>query len=802
MKYITLVLSLLLMAEYSSAQNIVSARPVWVQDREKEMNLNLGFRAAFQSEKGQSVTIKIAASTVYRVFLNGEFIGSGPARAAHGYFRIDEYSVETQVKSGENILAIEVAGYNVNTYNTLDQPSFLLSEVVVDGEIALSTGSKQDFEAFQLKERLQKVERYSFQRAFSEYYRMKPDYKQWRTSMKAPVEKLNTTVLPDVKLLSRGVAIPTYPILNPVAIYAKGTVKRIKPEKYSKDRSLTQIRPELKGYKEAELEVYPPSQEMQEIVTDKQEISTNPSLPQGVVSLKANEFYTYDFGTDFTGFIGAKLKCKTQTRLFYYFDEVLTDGDVKTRQRQSDVCNQIVYELQAGEYEIETLEPYTFKFLKVIILEGECEIERVYIREFAYPENKNAKFVSSNPKLNKIFDAAKQSSRQNSVDVFMDCPSRERAGWLCDSYFSAIMEKEFTGYSKVAHNFYENYALPDSFRYLPKGMIPMCYPADHYDGNFIPQWSMWFIMQVDDYAKRGGDPILITQLKPRIEQLLQYFAGFENEDGLLEKLNAWNFVEWSQANGFIQDVSYPTNMLYAKALESACHLYNNQAWLKKAEKIRKTVISQSFNGEFFIDNAVRDENGKLKITENTTEVCQYYAFFFNTATPTSHPELWKKLITEFGPSRDDKAVYPKVFRANAFMGNYLRMDLLSRYNLQKQLISEIQDYFFAMADKTGTLWEHMQSNASCNHGFASYIGHVLYRDVLGISNIDYLEKEVTIRFTDIGLDKVAGSIPVGEDMVKLQWKRTGNTIRYSLKVPKDYKIKVENLSSASVVADE
>ncbi|KAA6311454.1 hypothetical protein EZS27_037419, partial [termite gut metagenome] len=76
--------------------------------------------------------------------------------------------------------------------------------------------------------------------------------------------------------------------------------------------------------------------------------------------------------------------------------------------------------------------------------------------------------------------------------------------------------------------------------------------------------------------------------------------------------------------------------------------------------------------------------------------------------------------------------------------------------------------------------------------------HVLYRDVLGISHIDYINKEITIRFTDIVLDSCNGSIPVGKDIIKLQWNRSGNLIKYALKTPKGYKVKIENLSSAKL----
>ena len=39
--------------------------------------------------------------------------------------------------------------------------------------------------------------------------------------------------------------------------------------------------------------------------------------------------------------------------------------------------------------------------------------------------------------------------------------------------------------------------------------------------------------------------------------LFDYFERFRNEDGLLEKLESWVFVEWSKANHFVQDVNYP-----------------------------------------------------------------------------------------------------------------------------------------------------------------------------------------------------------------------------------------------------
>ena len=72
----------------------------------------------------------------------------------------------------------------------------------------------------------------------------------------------------------------------------------------------------------------------------------------------------------------------------------------------------------------------------------------------------------------------------------MDCPSRERAGWLCDSFFTSRTEYALTGRSTVEHAFLDNFLMPERFEFLPDGMLPMCYPADHNDRTFIPNWAI------------------------------------------------------------------------------------------------------------------------------------------------------------------------------------------------------------------------------------------------------------------------------------------------------------------------
>jgi alpha-L-rhamnosidase len=432
------------------------------------------------------------------------------------------------------------------------------------------------------------------------------------------------------------------------------------------------------------------------------------------------------------------------------------------------------------------------RYLKFNVLKGSCEVSGIYMREYVNPESDEARFSCSDPKLNLIFESARETFKQNATDIFMDCPSRERAGWLCDSFFTSRVAFDLCGNTTIEKNMYENYALPASFKHLPDGMLPMCYPADHYDGVFIPNWSLWFVIELEEYLARSGDRTLVDALKPRLEALYEYFQRFENEDGLLEKLESWVFVEWSKANSFVQDVSYPTNMLYAAALAAAGRMYDEPDLIERAERLRDVIRKQSFDGEFFVDNAVR-KNGRLQATRNRTEVCQYFAFFFDVATPKSHKELWDRLLKQFGPERSKTGAFPEVHPANAFIGNYLRLELLSRHAGPEQIKRDILGFYLKMAKKTGTLWEHMGTQASCNHGFASHVVHSLYRDILGVREIDALSKEVDIKVYDVGLDWCEGTIMTPHGPVVLKWQADGEEVSCSFDVPAGYKVHLNNL---------
>lgn len=685
------------------------AVPIWAKEREREMNCELTFRAAIS---GAEAVLRLTASSIYRVWVNGVFVAAGPARAAHGFYRVDEISLTPYLKLERNVLVIEVVAFNVNSYDTLDQPGFLTAEVLQNDVVAAATGDAS-FTVFDLHERIQRIQRYSFQRAFGEAYRLTAEKRRFYLgSMDA--ERLETAIQPDKRYLVRELPMPDFELLPAQEVIRMGHVRFDIPcAAPIRDRAHTNIGSKLKGYRMEELDEHL-SDEAQTFVWEEE---TEQSVSPVCVSLE-NGYALYRFAYNATGFLQMHIQCEQACVVYLLFDEILSDGDVDFLRLTN--CNCFKYDLDAGEHTIMSFAPYTMMFLKAAV-KGRCTISDVSIIEYQHPKPVVQIAVPDNQPLRLICDSAVRTFRQNALDVFMDCPSRERAGWLCDSFFTARVEYVLTGRCTVEKAFLENFLLADQFEHLPTGMLPMCYPADHYDGVFIPNWAMWFVLELEEYLTRSSDTDLITRAKKRVFDLLHYFEKFENSDGLLERLPSWVFVEWSAANDWVQDVNFPSNMLYARTLQAASRLYQEPSLLEKSNRLREVIRKRSYNGRFFTDHELI-ENGQYQNPGHQSEVCQYYAFFTGIADRQTDSELWETLVKEFGPGRA-KECYPQVAPANAFIGDYLRLELLFLNGQAETLLTDLQMYFQPMAARTGTLWEHNMPSASCCHGFAS---HVLY----------------------------------------------------------------------------
>ena len=673
----------------------IKALPVWLVGREKEKNIQAKFTANFIGK--ENTKLKITGATYYKVFLNGKLIHYGPAPTARGYARVDVLNLNTACGS-DNILVIEAAGYHCASYAAVKQTSFIQAEVVCDGQCVVATGF--DFDGYYVPSRIQAAMRYAFQRQFTEV---------WNLHEKDVREPVGVLAL-HLTYLERRAALPDMEVETINCVYAKDKFIRVEndwqlPNMQGAIHSVGGI---IDGFELREIEERP----IKELSNVEYTIAKNTApLPCRVAK---DEYAVFECERNTCGLIHLRYRASDNCKAIIAFDEKLKDGKFDLDKAEESI--NVIGLYPGTQNEFTNFEVYGFKYFAVFVMEGEMEIEAADVIKVRNPIKNPPVLPCEDPSILAIYQAACESARCNTLGIFMDCPTRERAGWLCDSYFAAQALHVLDGNTCVEDDFVENF-LHARCDELPEGMLPMCYPADHPNGNYIPQWSLWFILQLNQYKDRNPS-VSIECYKDLAYKLLGYFKAYENEYGLLENLGGWNFVEWSRANSWTAGINFPTNMLYSEVLEIIGTWFGDHMLLDQSKRLKAAIVELSFDGRFFRDQALRNEENLPVCCEHISEVCQYYAFMFHVADREKDNALYQTLVKDFQPGSGN---FPHVEKVNAFMGMYMRMELLLKWGFEEQLIKEIKSFFGHMPDITGTLWEHKHFTNSLNHGFTAYI---------------------------------------------------------------------------------
>ena len=436
-----------------------AATPVWEVGTAYVRNHTVSF-AADVPATDKPVVISAAASCAFVLMVNGVYVAHGPARCCHGFFRVDEYDISKYLTKDLNRVTLRVVSYNLHSYSYLNQPGFLCAEISVGEEIVAATGDS-GFKAYPVTERVQKVQRYSFQRTFVETYRLASgafDYEVNPNTTATPVE-----VEPAAAghFLCRDIPYSDDEDVYPVSVIHRGSLTYSDKESYYNGREVSIINERYLAYKEEEQE-YSSHIEIGKIDPFGQtDVSESPKT----ISLAADTYADIEFPCNTTGIYEFDLETETDGELFILFDEILLDGQVKPyRMGLSGVITVIA---KAGKYHLECAMPHTMKYARIMAKGAPMTIKGLHLHHIAFPQSAiTATYAEGDETMQAIYDAAIETYRANSVDIYMDCPSRERAGWLCDSFFTSRVEHTLTGKSLLERAFLQNFILPESFEFI------------------------------------------------------------------------------------------------------------------------------------------------------------------------------------------------------------------------------------------------------------------------------------------------------------------------------------------------
>ncbi len=726
-------------------------RCFWVKSLENEKNVTLALRKSFSEKK--RLQLKIAGVSCYKIWADGKLVGFGPYRAAHGKSKILTFSIFAKT------VAIEANAYNVKTYWLVREKPFIALELSCGGK----TFEACDFEAYRLLDRVQKVQRYSFQRGFAECYHIgvADRYAFYLgEAVSGAFEKACLSPVKGNKLIASCLSHPDLQSVDFGKPVERGGVEIDPARQPWRDRAMTQL-DLIGGFEIPEWEEAPTDEASRFVYVKGQSRGKN--------------YLVYGSGKAITGFFRIKLRVKAAAEVWLLFDELdfceaankpfSGEAGIHVCFSRNTCANVIKWRFSsAGEFTLDAFEPYTAGYIKFVFTVG-TEIESVEMLRYENPDCGGFSAAIENPRTQAIVNAAVETFRQNSVDLLTDCPSRERAGWLSDSYFSAEAEYILTGDNVRERAFLMNYAEHKPLADTPK-IVPMCYPADDYEGLYIPNWALWYVLEIEKYANRYGADDVVKASEKNVRGVMNFFETYENEYSLLENLGGWVFVEWSAANDKERTagVNCATNALYYAALKAASKILNVKKYEKKSERVKKNLLSLAFDGKLFVDNLTRNAAGKLSRTKYYTEVTQYYFFYFGAADKTAYRATYRFLMDELGAKRKAGA-YPEICKSNVMYGAYMRMDLLMRENNARELYGECLDYFYPMAARTGTLWENDSPKGSNVHGFASYVLKWILFSLTGFNG------ENRVKNVDFVRENAVFSLKKGQKTLKITVKK-------------------------------
>lgn len=195
---------------------------------------------------------------------------------------------------------------------------------------------------------------------------------------------------------------------------------------------------------------------------------------------------------------------------------------------------------------------------------------------------------SSNPTLNKIWEATNSSYLANLFGFPTDCPQREKNGWTGDAHIAI----ETALYNFDGITVYEKWLADHRDEQQPNGVLPAIIPTSGWGYHWAngPDWTSTIAIIPWNIYLFYGDSKLLEDCYDNIKRYVDHI----NEDSP-EGLTSWGLGDWVPVKSkapkeFTSSIYYYTDV---KILAQAATLFNNAADADKysalAEKIKNAI---------------------------------------------------------------------------------------------------------------------------------------------------------------------------------------------------------------------
>jgi len=714
--------------------------------------------------------LRIAADARYAVYVNGEFVGNGPARGTHKRYFADSYSVASLLHPGSNWIAAEVHCCLKPTYTMAPFHPALLAEL--PGMVATDATWQVRVDPSHRADALT----YTGQIGFSEWKEIPAEPPGWMTGGDGPSAWVKPLVMgePDVftgrRVVPRPIAPPDNSLLHPAKIIETGRVP-FTPGAAENPDYATLIATE--PHAALPLPAAP-------LMTAMKPLLFEPGPG------REGAYAIIDFGREVFGNIQVDIEAPAKTILEAAHSDGIFDGRVHSLMGRYRFADR--FQLRAGRQTVgQRLHQRGFRFLQIALRDfsAPVKLHGVTLVSRSYSRPALAEFSCPDKYLNRLWAMCANTVRACSADTFMDCPWREQALWTNDQAATSLYYLAMTGDPVfAAHNLRIG---ADGAR--PDGLIPPVYPSQA-QRPFPVLPALW-TFTLSDYYNYTGDRKTLRELLPVMERALAIYESWRDADGLVaDQEGMWNFVDWGYRGG--QPHPAPggktavLNTLIAAAYKRAALLEeifkNNGLAAEYANLSRRTVAAL---------NAVLWDQSRGRFHD-----CTAYA---EGVAPSSsqHPlaiGLYHDLFA--GPQRDAalaSLTSPELIKAEFYFQHYVLLALARHGRVMEALdiiramwrdnVEEDCDTAWEMHTAHKAVPEAMPSHSRC-HGFSCAPLYFLQSVILGVQPTQPGFAEFTLAPRPGDLAHARGAVPAPRGLIRVEWHRTErDSLQISAEIP-------------------
>lgn len=424
--------------------------------------------------------------------------------------------------------------------------------------------------------------------------------------------------------------------------------------------------------------------------------------------------------------------------------------------------------------------PLWLRTFRYVLLEIETQDQPLEIQSFknmfvAYPFKRTATFSSNDSSLALIWKVGWHTARLCAGETYFDCPYYEQLQYEADTRIQALITLYNTEDDALVRKAIQDFYISMT----PEGLTEGRYPSNRY--QVIPPFSLWWVSMLHDYWMLRPDKKFIKGYLSAVTQVLGWFENrVDASTSMLGPLNWWNFVDWNPAfkngvpDGATTGQSAIITLQYVLALQQASELFADFGDLNKSRHY-KTLADRLAAATY----AACFDHSKNEMSDNATKS----AF-------SQHAGILG-ILTDAIPREGQKSAMENILQDE----NMSQATFYYRFYLTRAMIKVGlgEDYYQSLRPWKDmlnigltTFAEKPEPTRSDCHGWSASPVYDFLATICGITPAAPGFSKVTIAPKLGELKEASGSMPSPRGRIKVAFKRLGKSgMEARLDLPKE-----------------